>query len=179
MAQRCLVRAGELFMLLGWLQGQMNDLTIFKRNPELVEPFMASPEVLPSEFFEQRVKGWERYFTGVASDFSEAFASELTDAERAEVLRFVHIRNLLGHAHFSFGREYLLFRAYGGAAREERIIAELGVQPRLGATSPTIFKLELARDDVYLVLFEAVARFDRSCLSRLAEGVGIKHSRIR
>lgn len=174
-----MARAGELFTLLSWIQGQINDLLIFRRHPALVEPFLNNPEVMPAQFVDLRVAGWQKYFQTVVDEFLATFADQLHEKEIVSLQQLVDFRNIIGHAHYSLARDYLLYRPNGGEAREAKLIERLGIKPREGATRPALFKLDLSRDDVYLAIFNEVVSIDEHCLGRIATTLGLKHSRIR
>ncbi|HDG1683980.1 TPA: hypothetical protein PFE14_004485, partial [Kluyvera ascorbata] len=42
-ALKNILNAGNAFMFTAWIQGQMADLVILKKNPHLIEGFVSSP----------------------------------------------------------------------------------------------------------------------------------------
>lgn len=170
-------RAGEVFLLSLWLQGQMSDLLVLHEHRELIAPFVADPAVMPAEFVQLRTAAWERDFAPVAADFIAAFGGDIEQQDRADLTYLGALRNAIAHAHVSIARPYLLYRPQ--QAREGRVLDALKVQPRSGASEPPLLKLDFTDDARYLGDFERIARLDRGCFARVAASVGVPHSRIR
>ena len=80
-----LIRAGEIFMYTVWLQSQMSDLLILKKNPDLIAPFVANPEKVPSEMAQLRAAYWERHFGSVKEEFRSEFADMLSEQELKDI----------------------------------------------------------------------------------------------
>lgn len=59
-----LLNAGLIFMFTVWLQGQMSDLILFKKNSHLVANLSTARKILP-EFLELKVGCWEKQFGSV------------------------------------------------------------------------------------------------------------------
>lgn len=177
--EKNMVNAGIVFMFTAWLQGQMSDLIIFKKNPELIPDFIENPKRVPSEFSKLRVEYWEKQFGPVKNEFKEVFSNQLSDAENRDVEEIYHLRNMIAHAHVSVGRDYMLYRPYGGPQREQRLISDLNLQPVDDQSDPIILKIELWRKDVFANASNLVERLDQVTLKKIADNLGVPHGRIR
>lgn len=174
-----MVNAGIVFMFTAWLQGQMSDLIIFKNNPRLIPDFVANPERVPSQFHQIRVAYWEKQFGPVKNEFKEVFSDLLTDDEKRDVEEIYHLRNMIAHAHVSVGRDYMLYRPYGGARREQRLIDDLNLQPIDDQSDPMILKIELWRKDRFANASALIERVEQTTLKKIADSLGVPHGRIR
>ena len=174
-----MVNAGIVFMFTTWLQGQMSDLIILKKNPNLIQDFVANPERVPREFHQIRVTYWEKQFGPVKNEFKEVFSDLLTDDEKKDVEEIYHLRNMIAHAHVSVGRDYMLYRPYGGSQREQRLIDDLGLQPIDDQSDPMILKIELWREDKFSNASGLIERVEQVILKKIADNLGIPHGRIR
>lgn len=174
-----LIRAGEIFMYSVWLQGQMSDLTILKNNPGFVEVFVNNPEKVPDAFHKERIKYWEKQFFPVKEDFKTAFSGLLTESEKQDLEEIFHVRNMIAHAHISFGRDYMLFRPSANAQKEKRIFDALQLKTVEDQSDPMIIKIEFWRDEIYLNIFNTMKRFDEICLERISKSINVPHGRIR
>ncbi|MGZ8252622.1 MAG: hypothetical protein ACXW1P_08945, partial [Methylophilaceae bacterium] len=143
-----MVNAGIIFMFSVWLQGQMSDLVIFKKNPQLISDFVANPNRVPNAFHEIRVKYWEKQFASVKEEFKSEFKDDLTVEEKQDIEEIFHIRNMIAHAHVSMGRNYMLLRPHGGPQKEKYLIETMKPQPVDDQANPMIFKLEFWKGDV-------------------------------
>lgn len=170
-------RAGELFLKAQWIQGQMADLLIFAERPDLIEPFHAIPEVMPTEFVELRVEAWEKDFTPTRDAFVARFTAQLSEDDLADLAYLNSLRNAIGHCHLSLGRDYFLYRPRSN--REQQAVQGLALAPREGSADPTVIKLAFFDDDYYLASFNRIERLDEGCLKRVATGLGLSHGRIR
>jgi len=174
-----LIRAGEIFMYTVWLQSQMSDLLILKKNPGLIAPFVANPEKVPSEMAQLRAAYWERHFGSVKEEFGSEFADLLSEQELKDLESIFHTRNMIAHAHVSLGRKYMLYRPGGGEKKEQALIEALHIQPVEGQAKPFMLKLEFWKDDLYLSVFGRIKRLDEVCFERLCRSIAVPHARIR
>lgn len=174
-----LLNAGLIFVFTVWLQGQMSDLIIFKRNPHLIADFVSSPKKLPKAFFELRVGYWEKQFGSVKEEFAKLFDGDLSAEEKQDLEELYHLRNMIGHAHVSMGRDYMLYRPSGGAKKEDALINALRTPLRDDQANPLMFKLEFWRHENFKRVSDKIENFDQVCLRRLAEFLGVPHGRIR
>jgi hypothetical protein len=174
-----MVNAGILFMFTAWLQSQMSDLIIFSQNRSFIPDFIATPERVPSDFHKKRVEYWEKHFGPVKNEFKEEFSNLLTDAEKKDVEEIYHLRNMIAHAHVSTGRNYMLYRPFGGPKREQRLITDLNLQPVTDQSDPMVLKLEFWRKEVFTNASNLIERFDQICLKKVADHLGVPHGRIR
>ena len=174
-----LIRAGEIFMYSVWLQGQMSDLTILKNNPSFVEDFVNNSEKVPDEFHKERVKYWEKQFFQVKEDFRNTFSTLLTESENQDLEKIFHTRNMIAHAHISFGRDYMLFRPSGGAQKEKKIFDALQLKTVENQSDPMMVTIEFWRDEIYLKIINTMKRFDEICLEKISNSINIPHGRIR
>jgi hypothetical protein len=174
-----IVNAGIVFMFTAWIQGQMSDLIIFRNNPSLIAPFVENPKRVPNEFHKIRVQYWEKQFGPVKNEFKEAFSGILTESEKSDTEKIYHYRNIIAHAHVSFGRDYILYRPSGGEKREERLARDLKLQPIENQSEPSMLKIEFWRDDKFTKVSDLIERFDQVTLNRIANHLGVPHGRIR
>jgi hypothetical protein len=177
-AEQNLVNAGLIFMFSVWLQGQMSDLVILKKNPAVIGDFVANPARVPGTFHQLRVKYWEKQFGEVKNEFLEVFNDELSEHEVKDIEEIYLIRNMIGHAHVSMGRDYMLYRP-AGTRKEQAVLETLKPKPVNDQSNPTILKLELWRDELFKNLSNQIERLDQACFSRLATMLGVPHGRIR
>ena len=174
-----MVNAGIVFMFTAWIQGQMSDLIIFKKNSNLIPDFIANPKRVPGEFHQIRVSYWEKQFGPVKNEFKEVFSYLLTDNEKKDVEEIYHLRNMIAHAHVSVGRDYMLYRPYGGPKREQRLINDLDLQPIDDQSNPMVLKIELWRKDRFANASTLIERFEQATLKKIADNLGVPHGRIR
>jgi hypothetical protein len=178
-AEENIVNAGILFMFSVWLQGQMSDLIILRRNPHLVEPFVASPQRVPKDFHTCRADYWEKQFGAVKAEFLSVFSGDITEPEKQDLDQLYHTRNMIAHAHVSIGRSYMLYRPQGGESREQKLIEAFRIQSIEDQSEPLMLKLEFWKHDLFKELSDLVERFDQVTLKRLADNLGVPHGRIR
>lgn len=176
--EEAMANAGLIFICTVWLQGQMSDLVILKKNPELIPAFVANPKRVPVEFSRLRTSFWERQFGDVKNAFCSAFADTISDSEIRDIEHIYHVRNMIAHAHISVGRDYMLYRP-AGIRKEREVIASLTPRPVDDQSDPLILKLSFWRPDVFDALSAMIERIDQVCFSRLAASIGVPHGRIR
>lgn len=174
-----MLNAGIVFMFTAWLQSQMSDLIIFKKNPTLIDDFVANPERVPNDFHKIRVTYWEKLFGVVKNEFQEVFSDQLTDDEKQSVEEIYHLRNMIAHAHVSVGRDYILYRPSGGAAREQKLISDLKLQPIYNQADPMVLNIELWRNDEFTMASRLIESFDQVTIKKIADNLGVPHGRIR
>lgn len=170
--------AGLIFVFSVWLQGQMSDLIIFNNHPELIADFVASPEKVPVAFGKIRFSYWEKQFGEVKAEFVEAFASDISPQESEELEEIFHVRNMIGHAHVSLGRDYMLYRP-AGERKEKAVIAALKLKPIEDQSDPMMVLLQFWRPEVFNDISDKIGRLDQICFARLAAKIGVPHGRIR
>ncbi|MDP3106961.1 hypothetical protein [Hydrogenophaga sp.] len=174
-----IARAGELFMLIGWIQGQMNDLNVFHKHPELVAPFVADPAVMPADFVTLRAKGWENHYSKTARVFVDSFGQHLEGWEIDAILQLGGYRNTIAHAHVSWGRDYLMYRPNRDLENDDAFNRTLKPGPKEESMFHPLYKLDLSSDGNYLTIFGLVKSLDERCMSKIAAGLGVSHNRIR
>lgn len=176
--EQAMANAGLIFIFTVWLQGQMSDLVILKKNPGLVADFVANPFKIPAPYHELRVSYWERQFGDVKKEFVEAFSGQLTEQELNEIDEIYHVRNMIGHAHVSVGRDYMLYRP-GNSRKEKEILSAFNPEPVTDQASPVMIKLSFWRPEVFNSLSDQIEHLDQVCFARLAVALGVPHGRIR
>ena len=176
--EKNLVNAGILFMFRVWLQSQMVDLIIFRNNPNLIDDFVADPDRVPREFHQLRAGYWEQDFRQIKAEFLSLFSGALSSVEAEEIEYVYHLRNMIGHAHVSIGRNYMLYRP-GGERREKAAVDVFKPERIEDQSDPLMFKIEFWREDKFKVLSDLIERIDQECFSRLAAELGVPHGRIR
>ncbi len=172
-------RAGELFMYSVWLQSQMSDLIILKKNPKYINDFINNPSMIPESIHKQRVNYWEKKFHTVKEEFKQVFSGCLLEEEIRDLEYIYHIRNSIAHSHVSLGRDYMLYRPARKARQEQEIREALGLTSIKNEVSPMILKLTFHDNRRYLNDFNRIKRLDEVCFKRLSSEIGIPHSRIR
>ncbi|HIE4006159.1 TPA: hypothetical protein ACXNIM_002410 [Stenotrophomonas maltophilia] len=177
-ATQNLINAGLIFMHSVWIQGQMSDLTICKKNPELATEFVKSPNVVPQEYFKVRASYWEKQFGEVKNEFVSAFRDELSESEHGDIERLLTVRNMIAHAHLSGGREFMLYRP-ANERKEREVLKALGISKSEMSSDPLMITLEFWRPELFKRESDLVERLDQVCFSRLAKGLGVPHERIR
>lgn len=173
-----LLNAGLIFMYSVWLQGQMADLVILKKNPNLIADFVANPKEIPAEFLEQRAEYWEKHFGEVKNEFVSSYAGEINDNEIKDIEHLLHVRNMIGHAHVSMGRDFMLYRP-SGEKKEKAVLNALKPQPVDNPSKILMLKLQFWKPEVFKDESDRIGRLDQECFARLARGLGVPHSRIR
>lgn len=174
-----MVNAGIVFMFTAWLQGQMADLTILSKNKHLIPSFIENPKRVPSDFHKIRVEYWEKQFGTVKSEFKGEFSNLLTEAESKDIEEVYHLRNMIAHAHVSVGRDYMLYRPFGGIQREKKLMADLNLKPIEDQSDPMMLKLEFWQKKVFANASNLIERLDQVCMKKIAEHLGVPHGRIR
>ena len=134
-----MMNAGLIFVFTVWLQGQMSDLVLLKKNPALVRAFVSDPTKVPSDFQKLRVSYWEKQFGDVKKEFIEVFSDQLTEPELVDIEQIFHVRNMIGHAHISIGRDYMLYRP-GHERKEQEVLAAFKPEPVAGQADPLVIK---------------------------------------
>lgn len=178
-AEENMINAGNIFMFIAWLQGQMSDLVIFNNNPDLIPKFIDNPKSVPSEITRIRASYWEKHFVSVKKEFKEVFSENLTDKENQDIEEVYHLRNMIAHAHVSIARDYMLYRPSGGSQREQKLVDDLRLQSKEDQSDPMMVKIELWKDDKFQYASDLIGRIDQVTLKKVAEIVGIPHGRIR
>ncbi len=177
--EKNMVNAGIVFMFTAWLQGQMSDLVIFKQNPNLIPGFVENPSRVPNDFHRIRVSYLEKQFSPIKNEFKETFSDILTEGEKKDIEEVYHLRNMIAHAHVSIGRDYMLYRPFGGERREQKLIDDLQLQPIDDQSDPMILKIELWREDRFKNASDLIKRIEQVTLKKVADSIGVPHSRIR
>jgi hypothetical protein len=156
----------------------MSDLIILKKNTNLVADFVASPSKVPAAYHAIRVAYWEKQFGDVKNEFIAEFSGQLTQDELTDIDQIYHVRNMIAHAHVSFGRDYMLYRP-GNNRKEQAVIQALQPQPEANQSNPLMLVLEFWRPEVFKNVSDQVERLDQVCFARLANSLGVPHGRIR
>jgi hypothetical protein len=177
-AETAMLNAGLIFIFTVWLQGQMSDLLILKKNSDLIADFVASPDRVPAPFSRLRAGYWERQFGDVKQEFIESFSDQLTEEELNDIHQIYHVRNMIGHAHVSVGRDYMLYRP-GSTQKEQAVLAAFQPEPVDDQSDPLMIKLSFWRPEVFESYSCQIERLDQVCFARLAEALGVPHGRIR
>ena len=172
-------RAGEFFIYSLWLQGQMADLIVLKKHPELVPEFVKSPSTIPAGMSEKRAHYWEKSFSAVMAEFLKLFEHLLSSEQIIDLKSIYFLRNAIAHSHVSLARDYFLYRPWGGEKQEAEIIKALDLKPLENQSNPLMLKLSFHDDRRYLFEFDRIKRLDEICFETVAMDVGIPHSRIR
>ena len=172
-------RAGEFFIYSIWLQSQMGDLIILQKNPDIIDDFISTIEVVPQRMSIERESYWKKQFGDIKREFVALFRSVLLDEDIKDLDAIYNIRNAIAHSHISLGRDYFLYRPARGEEQEANIIESLDIPPREGAADPIILKLSFHNDEQYLKDFNRIKRLDETCFKRVAEHIHIPHSRVR
>lgn len=172
-------RAGELFIHTLWLQSQMADLIILKKNPGIVNDFISKPSRIPPVMFNERVQYWEKTFFKVKKEFESIFTGILSGDDREDLLAIYHLRNAIAHSHVSLGRDYFLHRPARGEAQEQDIKNAFNLSRKPDQADPMILKMSFYDDEKYRFDFNRIKRLDERCFKAIAKSIGIPHSRIR
>jgi len=174
-----ILNAGNVFMFTAWIQGQMADLVILKRNPHLIEGFVSSPKTIPNEYHKIRVKYWEKQFGEVKKEFTELYSEILTDSDLDYIDKVYYIRNMLAHVHVSIARDYMLYRPSGSDKKEEKLLNALGINKSENSSSPTVILVDLANKQIFQRTSDYIAHIDQIILKKASSHIGIPHGRIR
>jgi hypothetical protein len=111
-------------------------------------------------------------------EFVEAFSDQLTEQELNEIDEIFHVRNMIGHAHVSVGRDYMLYRP-GSSRKEKEILSAFNPEPVADQANPVMIKLSFWRPEVFNSLSDKIGRLDQVCFAKLAGVLGVPHGRIR
>ena len=176
--EEAMKNAGLIFIFTVWLQGQMSDLIILKKNPGLIADFAANPAKIPAPYHKLRASYWELQFGDVKKEFVEAFSDQLTKQDMDDIDQIYHVRNMIGHAHISVGRDYMLYRP-GNSRKEQEVLAAFNPEPVAEQSEPVMIKLSFWRPDIFKSLSDQIGRLDQECFARLAGALGVSHGRIR
>ena len=126
-----------------------------------------------------RVAYWEKQFGPIKNEFKIEFSDQLTDGEQRDLEEIYHLRNMIAHAHVSVGRDYMLYRPFGGSRREQKLISDLNLQPIDDQSDPMVLKIELWRKDKFTNASNLIERFEQVTLKKIADSLGVPHRRIR
>lgn len=84
-SEEAMANAGLIFIFTVWLQGQMADLVILKKNPDLIADFVLDPTRVPPTFSKLRAGYWERQFGDVKGELVEVFSDQLTEQDLIDI----------------------------------------------------------------------------------------------
>ncbi len=172
-------RAGYFFICTVWIQSQLSDLIILKKNPHLVEEFVANPAQIPTVMGQQRIILWQKMFAKIVEEFENLFKNEISAQCSKDLQTIMHLRNAIAHAHVSLGRPYLLYRP-DSQPKLDQIVSDLQViVPSNDVHDPIVLKLNFSDEKIYNQNFDAITRLDQQHLRSIAELIGISHSRVR
>lgn len=176
--EQAMLHAGLIFTFTIWLQGQMTDLILLRGNPELVTDFVANPEKIPAPYHKLRVEYWRRDFGKVKEEFLEVFGDLLTEQERQDIEQIYVVRNMIGHAHISMGRDYMLYRPKD-ERKEKKVLRVFDPKEVQDKADPITIKLSFWKPEVFQSFSDQIGRLDQVCFARLAKEIGVPHGRIR
>ena len=171
-------RAGEFFMYSLWLQSQMADLLILRKDRDLVEEFMNDSSKIPQSMVKARAQFMHKDFGNVLADFKSAFEKVLNSDDVCCLNRIRRFRDMIAHSHVSVARPYLL-HSPKHEKRLEYIKKDFGLKENPNPPEPPQIALKFGEDERFLNDFELIKRIDEDCFARVAKHVGISHSRIR
>lgn len=145
----------------------------------MITDFVNNPNRVPPEFHRIRVSYWEKQFGSVKNEFKGSFSDAFTDEEKRDIEELYHLRNMIAHAHVSVGRDYMLYRPFGGVRREQKLIDDLQLKHVDDQSDPMVLKIELWREDRFKYANDLIERFEQVTLRKVADSIGVPHSRIR
>ena len=160
-----------------WLQGQMCDLIILRKNPDIIPQFIENPAQIPKLMVTERAKYWQKGLHLIKQKFIKEFG--ISDQHKNDLDAICHIRNAIAHSHVSMARSYFIYRPVGGEDKEKEIISTLGISSIRNQSDPTMFTLRFGNNVDYMECFNRIKRLDEECFNVVAEYVGIPQSRIR
>jgi len=172
-------RAGKLFIYSIWIQSQMENLIILRKNPDIIEAFITIKEVVPEKMFIERESYWKKQFAEIKREFVELFGPNLQEEDIKDLDAICNLRNAIAHSHISLGRDYFLYRPARGEKQEMKIVRSLDIPPRENAADPMILKLSFHDDERYFKEFNRIKKLDEICFKRIADLIKIPHSRVR
>lgn len=73
----------------------------------------------------------------------------------------------------------MLYRPFGGERREQKLIDDLQLQPIDDQSDPMVLKIELWREDSFKHANDLIERLEQVTLRKVADSIGVPHSRIR
>jgi hypothetical protein len=171
-----LQRTGEFFMHSLWVQGQMVDLLILRKRPDIVEDLVKSAGRIPNEMFTLRSEYWTKDFDPIKNEFESTF--DIDDPHKEDLDAILVLRNAIAHAHVSMGRQYFLYRPRD-EKKEQKMISALKLERKIDESNPLTLKIAFNDDTYYMEQFARFQRLDADCFAPIANGIGIPHSRIR
>jgi len=104
-----LSRSGLYIMYSIWIQNQLSDLIILKRNKEIIEDFNTK-KLIPEILRQERFIFWEKDFKEIKEIFEKEFLDYLTPQASADLNTIYYFRNGIAHSTVSVGRKYLLYK---------------------------------------------------------------------
>ena len=73
----------------------------------------------------------------------------------------------------------MLYRPFGGVRREQKLIDDLQLKHVDDQSDPMVLKIELWREDRFKYANDLIERFEQVTLRKVADSIGVPHSRIR
>ncbi|MCL1478524.1 MAG: hypothetical protein MH219_13835 [Marinobacter sp.] len=73
----------------------------------------------------------------------------------------------------------MLYRPFGGERREQKLIESLQLQPIDDQSDPMVLKIELWREERFKNANDLIERIEQVTLKKVADSIGVPHSRIR
>lgn len=174
-----IARAGEIFIYCLWIEGQMSDLLILKKHPELKQEFIDNSNVVPSKFHEKRIFYWEKGFGGIKKEFEQEFNDLISNLDINDLEYISFIRNAIAHSHVSIARDYFLYRPNCKPDKEKEMMSLFNITPIVDESNPRVFKLEFWEDQNYIDMFNKIKRLDEQCFKVISESMNVPQSRIR
>ncbi len=173
-----MVRAGEFFMYTLWLQSQMADLLILNKDRTLVEERMNDSSRIPQRMVMARAQYMHKNFDLVLTEFKKAFKKVLSNDDVCDLAKIRLLRDMIAHSHVSVGREFLL-HSPNHRSKLEHIKRHFALGEIPNQPEPPQMKLDFGNNDRFLNDFALIKRIDEDCFAKVAQLVGISHSRIR
>jgi hypothetical protein len=135
-----------------------------------------NPERIPNAVGTDRAEYWTKDFDPIKSEFEATF--DIDDAHKEDLDAILVLRNAIAHAHVSMGRQYFLYRPRG-EKKEQKMISALKLERKTDESNPLTLKLAFNDDNYYKEQFSRFQRLDADCFERIANEIGVPHSRIR
>ena len=170
-------RAGEFFMYTLWLQSQMADFLILNKDRTLVEERMNDSSKIPQKMVKARAQYMHKNFDLVLTEFKKTFEKVLSYDDVCDLAKIRLLRDMIAHSHVSVGREFLL-HSPNHQSKLEHIKRQFALEEIPNQSDPPQLELDFGNNDGFLNDFALIKRIDEECFARVAQYVGISHSRI-